>query len=403
MSLIDAYTGGIDARKFLTQFRHPGPGKGARDVLDHRSLCPFFLMRPTSKRRRVLMICGSINQTTQMHAIARELPDFYDIRFSPYYGSFDSKIVRELRFLEGTIGGHKLRKVCLSYLEKHDLPVDLDGENAPYDLVFTCSDLLVPAHHKGTPMVLVQEGMTDDPNFMFPLVRRFPNRLPRWIAGTAATGLSGAYDRFCVASEGYRDMFVGRGAPADKVRITGIPNFDNAAALSSTEFPHRDYVLVCTSDIREVFGFENRRATIERAKEIAAGRPLIFKLHPNEKKDRAVREIKRWAPEARVFTEGSVEPMIAHCEALVTRFSSVVFVGLALEKEVYSDFPMERLKQLQPIQNGGTSARRIAEVAVELLGDCSEVSCDKPMPCSTTTRSRDDARGTKRGSSERAA
>ena len=31
-------------------------------------------------------------------------------------------------------------------------------------------------------------------------------RLPRWLAGTALTGQSGMFDRFCVASQGYKAL-----------------------------------------------------------------------------------------------------------------------------------------------------------------------------------------------------
>jgi hypothetical protein len=42
-------------------------------------------------------------------------------------------------------------------------------------------------------------------------------------------------------------------------------------------------------------------------------------------------------------------------------------VGIALGKEVYSDFPMEELRRMCPIQNGGRSAASIAEVCTEVL------------------------------------
>ncbi len=318
---------------------------------------------------RVLLICGSLNQTTQMHAIAKRLPKEWDAWFTPYYGAPHTHVLRALGLLEATIGGHKLRNICLDYLSSHGLQIDVNGERSPYDLVFTCSDLLVPWHHYKTPIILVQEGMTDDPNPLLPLVQRFPHALPRWIASTSATGLSDLYQRFCVASQGYRDLFEERGVRAEKMVVTGIPNFDDANRFEARSFPYRDYVLACTSDIREVgMGTEDRRATIEQARAIADGRLLIFKLHPNEERKRALAEIRRWAPEAIVYTEGRVEPMIANCSVLVTKFSSVVFIGLAMGKKVYSDFPTEQLRRLLPLQNGGRSAARIAEVACDLMG-----------------------------------
>jgi hypothetical protein len=54
--------------------------------------------------------------------------------------------------------------------------------------------------------VLIQEGMTDRETFMFHLVKWF--RLPRYLASTSTNGLSDAYRYFCVASTGYRDLFI---------------------------------------------------------------------------------------------------------------------------------------------------------------------------------------------------
>jgi hypothetical protein len=59
--------------------------------------------------------------------------------------------------------------------------------------------------------------------------------------------------------------------------------------------------------------------------------------------------------------------MIANCAVLVTRYSSVVYVGLALGKEVHADIDVVTLRRLMPIQNGGTSARRIAAVCRRFL------------------------------------
>ena len=64
--------------------------------------------------------------------------------------------------------------------------------------------------------------------------------------------------------------------------MTGIPNFDDCRRFLRNDFPHRDYVLVCTSDARETLKRDDREAFLQRAVEIAAGRPLVFKLHPNE-------------------------------------------------------------------------------------------------------------------------
>jgi hypothetical protein len=315
---------------------------------------------------RVFFICGSLNQTTQMHQIARELPEC-EAFFSPFYGSKTVTRLRELGLAESTIGGKRLRARCLEYLLAHGLHLDLDGQRGGYDLVVNCTDVVIADNVLGHPLVVVQEGITDPENALFDLVRRFPKQLPRWIVGTAATGLSGAYDRFCVASQGYKDYFVERGAPADRVVVTGMPNFDDCRRFLQNDFPHRGYVLVCTSDARETYKLDARKRFLKRALAIAAGRPLIFKLHPNENVARATREISALAPEALIFASGPTDHMIANCDVLITQFSSVVFVGLALGKEVHSQHPIDLLQRLLPLQNG-CAARNVSEVVRELLG-----------------------------------
>jgi hypothetical protein len=212
--------------------------------------------------------------------------------------------------------------------------------------------------------------MTDPKNLRFYLIKNF-RLLPRWMASTATAGLSHAYDKFCVASEGYKEHFIRNGVGASKLVVTGIPNFDNCDRYRNNAFPYMGYVLICTSDMRETFRFENRRKFIERAVEIAAGRQLIFKLHPNEDHERARREIDQYAPGALVFDSGSAEEMIANCDVFITRYSSTVFVAAALGKEVYSDLAGDEIKRLAPIQNN-SGARNIANVCRELLESASD-------------------------------
>ena len=315
-------------------------------------------------RRRIFFICGSMNQTTQMHQIAEHLPE-HEHAFSPYYCDRPTEILRRLGLLEYTIAGSKLTGRCREYLRDHGLPIDDQGRNGLYDLVVTCSDLILPENIRDKIIVLVQEGITDPETRVFRLVRRL-RFLPLWLAGTSTTGLSDAYQAFCVASEGYRELFIRRGVRPEKVVVTGIPNFDDCRRYVSNDFPYRHYVLACTSPLREVFRREDRTAFIRRAVELAGRRRLIFKLHPNERVERATREIRRHAPGAMVFATGSAEEMIANCDVLITRFSSTAFVGLALGKETYSDFDMDGLRGLMPIQSG-SAASSIANVCRRLL------------------------------------
>ncbi|MEP7220174.1 MAG: hypothetical protein ABI876_14720, partial [Bacteroidota bacterium] len=230
-------------------------------------------------RKKILHICGSINQTSQMRSIAMQLPE-YDHYFSPYYGDGFVERMRKWGLIDYTVAGRKLVNRCLAYLRAHDLQVDYRGERHNYDLVLTCSDLVVPENIRNRKVILVQEGMTDPENLMYRIVKSL--RLPRYLASTATTGLSDCYDYFCVASDGYGEHFERKGIDPGKIRVTGIPNFDNCAEFLDNDFPYRNYVLVATSDARETFKYENRRKFIEKCIAIADGRALIFKLHPNE-------------------------------------------------------------------------------------------------------------------------
>jgi hypothetical protein len=207
--------------------------------------------------------------------------------------------------------------------------------------------------------------MTDPENLMFYLVKYL--KLYRWLASTSTMGISNLYSFFCVASHGYKDFFIRKGAKAEKIIVTGIPNFDNLHQFAENDFPHKHFVLVATSDARETYKIENRKKLIKNCIKIANGRQLIFKLHPNENIERATCEINIYAPGALVYSSGNINYMIANCDVLITKFSSTVYVGIFFGKEVYSAFEINELKRLMPIQNNGTSAERIAKIGRHLI------------------------------------
>jgi len=311
-------------------------------------------------KKKILFIGGSLNQTTMMHQISQYFGDC-ECFFSSFYatGAIDLLVKRGL--LNFTILGGKFREQTENYFKEKNLVTDYQGRNNDYDLVFTCQDIMVPRNIKRTKLVLIQEGMTEPENISYYLVKLLS--LPRWLAGTSMTGLSNAYDLFFVASEGYRELFISKGVDPSKIRVTGIPNFDHASQFLQNDFPYRNYVLVATSDRRETMNFEDRKKFIQKVLGIANGRLVIFKLHPNEKWERATKEINKYAPGALVYTNVDINPLIANCDVLVTIHSSVVYMGMALGKEVHSAFSVELLKKLTPIQNNGTSASEIASIS----------------------------------------
>ena len=314
--------------------------------------------------KKVLFIGGSLNQTTMMWQIARELPEC-DCWFSVYYGDGAVRMLAERGLLDFTILGGSAAQATRKFFAEKNLQTDHRGLSNDYDLVVTCSDLIVPKNIRNKPIVLVQEGMMTPENIVFQVVKRLG--LPRYMGNTSMTGLSHAYRKFCVASEGFRDMFVRKGVSPDRIEVTGIPNFDDLEQFRNNDFPYRDFVLGATSCLRESFQYENRSAFIRKVLDVAEGRPVVFKLHPNENHTRALREIEHAAPGAITFTQGNISPMIANCTAMVTKYSSVMLVALGMGKPVYSDLEPDFVDSLRPVQNGGSSARRIAEVCRNYL------------------------------------
>ena len=324
--------------------------------------------------KKILHIGGTYNQITQLHKIALELPE-YDHFFSPQYCDGMLNVMQKLGWLDFTTPGRPWVERIRKYIIFQQLNLDYGGISGPYDLTLITTDLIVPMNIRKGKVILVQEGMTDPENAAYHLVKLFPF-LPMWIASSSTNGLSDLYDIFCVASEGYRDFFIEKGVRREKIIVTGIPNFDNCRQFLKNRFPLKGYVLVCTSDSRETFKIENRPHFIRRAFEFARGRQLVFKLHPNENVVRVTKEIETYAPGALIFATGPVEEMIANCSVLITQYSSVVYIGIALDKEVYSYFDVNELRRLLPLQHHSASIN-IARVCRQLLEDD---LCEIPLP-----------------------
>ncbi|NVN96591.1 MAG: CDP-glycerol glycerophosphotransferase family protein [Bacteroidetes bacterium] len=292
-------------------------------------------------KKKILFICGSINQTTMMHKISSYFSDC-DCYFTPYYGDGWINYLVGKGYGKFSILNGPFRLNTEKYLEDNNLTLDYRGANHNYDLVYTCADLIYPNNIRNKKVILVQEGMTDPQTIMFYLVKYF--RLYRWLASTSTMGMSNLYTFFCVASEGYKKFFITKkGVNAQKLLVTGIPNFDNVEQFRNNDFQYKNYALVCTSDARETYKIENRKKFIRECIKLSEGKQIIFKLHPNELVKRATQEILEIVPNAIVYSNGNTNHMIANCDILITKYSSVAFVGLILDKKVHSYFNIKML------------------------------------------------------------
>ena len=319
-------------------------------------------------KQKILFIIGTANQTAQMHQVAAHLFSDFDCWFSQYYA--DAPLINWAvgkGWLDHTVLGKPFREASETYLEKHHLQYDYKATKNQYDLVVTCSDMLLPKAVRNTRCIWLQEGMVDPVLYWTKVVKAL--RMPRYFSvSTSLNGSSNGCDVFCAASAGYKEFFTRMGTDAHKILVTGIPNFDNVDQFRDNDFPHRDYVMVATSDIRETFRAEDRSAFIRKTVAMAVGRQLLFKLHPNETFIRAEAEIREYAPaDTLIYQSGNTNEMIANCAELITQYSTVVYVGIALGKPVSSFFDVDELRRLTPVQNGGTSAETIARVCRDFL------------------------------------
>jgi hypothetical protein len=317
---------------------------------------------------KILFITGSMNQTWQMHEISKHLSD-YDCWFSQFFSDSPAVnwMIKHTPLAKNTIFSGQFKENSERYLLAKGLQIDYQAKKNKYDLVVYCSDLHIPKRLRESKLIWVQEGMTDKYNLLSKIVKAL--KLPVGSTGnTSLNGTSNVCDIYCAGSEGYKEQFSKLGTDADKIVVTGIPNYDNIWQFFNNDFPYKDYVMVATTDMRETFRYENRPAFIRKAVKIAAGRKLLFKLHPNEKFERAEAEIRKHAPAGTlIYRTGNTNHMVANCSELITQYSTVVYVGLALGKKVHSYFDLEQLKRLAPLQNGGASAINIANICRDVF------------------------------------
>jgi hypothetical protein len=343
-----------------------------------------------SGMRKILFITGSINQTTQMHQIANELPQF-DCWFSQLFTDNAplNYLLNKTPLFNGTVLSRKFKLKSERYLRQNNLQIDFGARKNHYDLVVYCTDMIIPRRMRPCKTIWVQEGMIDRYTTWSKIVRALG--LPSTLCGnTSLNGASNICDVYCAASEGYRQQFADKGTALNKIVVTGMPNYDNQQQHLDNDFPYHNYVLVATTDMRETFRFENRVAFIKKAVNIANGRPLLFKLHPNENFERAEKEIRKYAPAGTlIYRQGNTAHMIANCCELITQYSTVVYTGIALGKKVHSWFDVNELMDLAPVQTDGTSARIIAALCHDYVNHKGDKKSFNPQRSFANYRKKD--------------
>src|SRR5258708_4991371 len=177
-----------------------------------------MLKETMSRRKKILFVIGSPNQTSQMHQVASQLPD-YDCYFSQVYSKhpFISRVVRS-GLLDNTIFAGEFKRKADAYLLQNNLRNDYARSiyYNNYDLALLCTDLLVTKELRKIKTIWVQEGMTDPLTSWGKWTRRLG--LPPYLAlNTAFNGTNNNCDIYCAASEGYKQQFIHRGTEGSRI------------------------------------------------------------------------------------------------------------------------------------------------------------------------------------------
>src|SRR5262249_11391551 len=141
--------------------------------------------------KNILLICGTLNQTKAMLAIGGQLRE-HNCFYTPFYCDGHLLPASQRGQLDFTVLAGPLRERTLRFLRDAQAPLDDRGEARDYDLVVTCTDLIVQNNVENKRIVLVQEGLTEPEGFLYWLVKHAG--IPRVFANTAAFGLSHQYE-----------------------------------------------------------------------------------------------------------------------------------------------------------------------------------------------------------------
>src|SRR5262245_43748893 len=92
--------------------------------------------------KNILLICGTMNQTRAMMAIGKELAD-HNCYYTPFY--CDGHLLRASQRgqLDFTVLAGPLRERTMTLMREANLPIDDRGQARDYDLIVTCTDLIL--------------------------------------------------------------------------------------------------------------------------------------------------------------------------------------------------------------------------------------------------------------------
>jgi hypothetical protein len=170
-----------------------------------------------------------------------------DAWFTPYYSDhLHHLVLTKLGFVEPAINGYRRRGICADELNAQGLR----STSVPSGTSTTSGSVPTtrssPRASRPLPGSWSRRASWSSPTAHVGLAA-YP-LMPRPLATHRHLRADQALHPFCVASEGYRKQFLAEGSSRRSWWSPAIPNFDDFARFSDNDFPHRGYVLVCTSD-----------------------------------------------------------------------------------------------------------------------------------------------------------
>jgi len=123
----------------------------------------------TMKLKKILFIGGSLNQTRIAHAVYGHLSEDYEARFSPYYCDGFLRVLQQKRppSTSASSGGSSATGRWPISGNTISRSTRAGGRGITI-WSFTTTDLLIQKNIRNKPVILIQEGMTDPENMLFP-------------------------------------------------------------------------------------------------------------------------------------------------------------------------------------------------------------------------------------------
>ena len=102
--------------------------------------------------KKILFVCGSLNQTTIMYQISLRMQN-YNCYFMPYYAGGRNNRLTGDGFLDFTIHRNRYKIQTLNYLLANKVNIDFRGNLFNYEMIYAFNELVNPRNIIGKKFI----------------------------------------------------------------------------------------------------------------------------------------------------------------------------------------------------------------------------------------------------------